>query len=790
MTTPMQPVHAQFMGQAFATDAELTLPERPHLIPELVICPIGHDGILFAGAEHTQTLRGRSAWRLLPRLLPLLDGTRTLDRLQQELPDILPGAVHDTLCLLFSRGLLEDGPVTDSRPDFPDMLSFLGRYTDVSRCNRNRDAAFDRLAKSAVAVMGPQDFTETVRHQLAAAGCPLEPIGPDAIGVIISTGDAPVDPATMTEVVNASRAVLPVRLGTREAHIGPLLVDNVTVCAGCVAAVHAHPPGRPDPLPTQLWLSLATQQLLLEITRLSASILHRGFHRCTIGHDGVMSQDSQLTPRIPGCERCGIDGEPWHPDDPRMLAWTYHTSASMPRREVITLKEHQTHYKAANVNLAVARHELLVGERIALPEPAALPGPLSWGANTDAPCAPLGLRELATVLGRSAGESGEGMWRRRLAPTGGNLGSVRLWVLARDIIGLNRGAYLYEPYDHSLRFRAPFNDDDLAAHLGTAALPACLLLGAADLAKSSQKYHMFAYRLVHFDAGVALAYAHAVADQLRLDVREYPNFTHDLPQVFDVPQRREFPVPTFALGLGARSAPEHETARQLRAADAPPDYSTYLLPQMMAAAGHAPAALRSGRIAPLEPQTGAANLNALDDVTLARRAVRNFAPAPPSGTALRTLVSAADRAIWARERAGADAALLRPWLLLSQDTEGLPSGVYASTPDGLLRRAEFSPSLARECTIQLGLAAAPSALVMVADLRTALTRRLVRGYCDQALYAGTGVAAAWLTATALGLVGTAAGGVIAHGLRCAAGLDGFNECPMLAFHVGLPTSSL
>ena len=43
----------------------------------------------------------------------------------------------------------------------------------------------------------------------------------------------------------------------------------------------------------------------------------------------------------------------------------------------------------------------------------------------------------------------------------------------------------------------------------------------------------------------------------------------------------------------------------------------------------------------------------------------------------------------------------------------------------------------------------------------------------------------WLAATSLGLSGSAAGGVIPSGLHAAAGMDGFNECPLLAFPFGV-----
>ena len=79
---------------------------------------------------------------------------------------------------------------------------------------------------------------------------------------------------------------------------------------------------------------------------------------------------------------------------------------------------------------------------------------------------------------------------------------------------------------------------------------------------------------------------------------------------------------------------------------------------------------------------------------------------------------------------------------------------------------------------------------MVANLDEQLAWRGARGYREAALHGGAAVAAAWLAATAHGLVGSAAGGVIASAFREACGMDGYVECPLLAFHFGSPIHTL
>src|SRR4051794_32109287 len=83
--------------------------DRPHLAPWYRIADLG-DGL---GIEHGQAvvrLDGAAAKKLLPRLLPLLDGTRTRDEIAACLGERIRPAVEHALDVLAERGLLLDGP--------------------------------------------------------------------------------------------------------------------------------------------------------------------------------------------------------------------------------------------------------------------------------------------------------------------------------------------------------------------------------------------------------------------------------------------------------------------------------------------------------------------------------------------------------------------------------------------------------------------------------------------------------------------------------------------------------
>ena len=175
---------------------------------------------------------------------------------------------------------------------------------------------------------------------------------------------------------------------------------------------------------------------------------------------------------------------------------------------------------------------------------------------------------------------------------------------------------------------------------------------------------------------------------------------------------------------------------------------------------------------------------------LARRAVRAWDEVAPAGALLRTLLDEADAIMSARAFNGGPPCFVRPMLAVARDATGLPRGLYERSGDELVRMAEFDGRAMRACTNQEGLSHAPAALFLVADLAAAATTRGARGYREAAQHAGAAVGHAWLVATSLGLGGTAAGGVLAAGLREAAGLKVLRRaCPLLAFHVGWPARS-
>jgi bacteriocin biosynthesis cyclodehydratase domain-containing protein len=90
-------------------DGDTPVPELPLLKPwyRLLETP---DGLLLEHGRSTVCFGGAAATRLLPALLPLLDGSRTVDEVVAALGRPVEAAVKNALGLLARHGLLTGGP--------------------------------------------------------------------------------------------------------------------------------------------------------------------------------------------------------------------------------------------------------------------------------------------------------------------------------------------------------------------------------------------------------------------------------------------------------------------------------------------------------------------------------------------------------------------------------------------------------------------------------------------------------------------------------------------------------
>jgi SagB-type dehydrogenase family enzyme len=570
--------------------------------------------------------------------------------------------------------------------------------------------------------------------------------------------------------------------------IGPYILPGQSACYDCLRRVYAPPQEDPTPAGALFWVGHAALLACHLISRIANPPLHNSLHLVEYTEHGMVNE-SRTVARVPGCARCGPDGQVLDVHSPGFMAWLLHTATAMPPRELLSPRDHQQHYNLGNVQLTRMQSEATYGaQSLPLPSASAVGGPLPW---LDLPLEEqeLDLEGLAAILSRSAGLHPTRNTGARVAPTGGNLGSVELFVLAQHVKGLAPGVYRYHAPRHMLERYPAVPIATLRGALGTAGvLPSCVIVGTGALGKTRGKYHSFGYRLVHFDAGVAIAYIRGIAAGLGVAVREYPNFYDaELAEAIGLHTRDSRFVPTFALGLGTpavRSLPIRAIHRGIWALDYVVEAAQ--LPGVPAQPRRMITTRAAGGRRP--------SLDSLEEVLLTRRAVRSYADQSVPSDLLRELLREVMDVCRERATTGAAAPSIVPYMAVQVGSTELPTGFYTISPASPtqlipVRQGATFADLHR-CVLQSSLAAAPVVLFMVGDFEQATRERGARGYRELLMQAGAALGRAWLAATAYGLVGCASGGFMEAGLRSLLDLDGYRTCPLIALCLGRPAGGM
>jgi bacteriocin biosynthesis cyclodehydratase domain-containing protein len=213
------------------------LPAHPALAPWCRLA--GDDGRLLV--EHggtVVTFEGRAAASLLPRLLPLLDGTRTVDEIEATLGRRVAPAVAHALGLLASNQLLVDGP---RRSDDDPVTAAASFAAAVTRRVGQADA-LEAIANARVVVLGSSGTAVEIDRQLRLVGVGRVEARPrtteprdDAFVVAAPSPGEVAGLADLNAFALEHRVpwlqVLPFdgRLGV----VGPLFVPGATACREC-----------------------------------------------------------------------------------------------------------------------------------------------------------------------------------------------------------------------------------------------------------------------------------------------------------------------------------------------------------------------------------------------------------------------------------------------------------------------------------------------------------------------------------------------------------------------------
>lgn len=512
----MSQLSAVHLASATANDPQFRLPERP-CIAEGIVMAWTPRGLLVEGTGSRRALTGRSAQQILPGLLPLLDGSRTLAELAQ-LMRLDSERMHAVLILLYSCGMLQEGPHPKlAKRD--DQYALLSRLLDTTRVNASAAEAQDRLDTTRIAVVAPEPFAGTLAAHLRASGMTtgasesVEVVDPTVgLAVVWVDQDTETDARLACDALfSAGIPVLLVGSDPNGLSIGPYSDADQGACPTC--CLSAWRLGAPDTSREfgQTAAALTAIEVVALVSRVGAPI---SLHGRTITDLATGSSEMKLSARRPGCPHCG---DPSVPLREPSVACRFEDLVAFPDRRFVNPRDHQHHFEPANIALQYDTKDAGSRNTLELPVPSVIvppnsrrrlrawwrgPEPVRLVATEASDRVTLG--DVATVLALAFGlktQPGENERVLRWAPTGGNLGSPQAYLIVHDVDGIEPGVYAYLPVGHQVAVMSdapPWPQPE-----GTSAT--VIMTGA--IMRVAKKYRTFAYRVVHLDAGCALSHA-------------------------------------------------------------------------------------------------------------------------------------------------------------------------------------------------------------------------------------------------------------------------------------------
>ena len=209
--------------------------ERPLLKPWYRLS-LEDGGAVLRYAGSVLEFEGAAAKRLLPHLLPLLDGTRTVDEVVEELGDAVRPAIEHALSLLRAHDLITAGAPPDAAAGGRRTADLLAA---VDAAGRTPEELHARLVAVEVRVLGTGPPSELVARVLQASNVlAVDQLGWDddapADGLVVAvpaSEELPELAAWNRRALGPWLQVLP--FDGRLAAIGPVIVPGQTACHEC-----------------------------------------------------------------------------------------------------------------------------------------------------------------------------------------------------------------------------------------------------------------------------------------------------------------------------------------------------------------------------------------------------------------------------------------------------------------------------------------------------------------------------------------------------------------------------
>lgn len=237
----------------------MSTPERPLLKPWYRLAWMDGACLLEYGGSAVR-LEGAAARHLLPALLPLLDGTRTLVEIREALGAAVAPAIGQALAGLEQAGVLTEGPPRGSERASGRATALAELVSELSPAGESPSHIAGLLAAAAAALIGAGETAGSLARLLESCGVGrVERLelgdlrgGTPTWELLVAAPD-PCELAGLAELNElALEHALPwlqvLPFDGRAASVGPLFIPQATCCHRCFQLRRASTSGCRDEL--------------------------------------------------------------------------------------------------------------------------------------------------------------------------------------------------------------------------------------------------------------------------------------------------------------------------------------------------------------------------------------------------------------------------------------------------------------------------------------------------------------------------------------------------------------
>ena len=307
------------------SEPALPLPPLPLLKPWYRLLQL-EDRVLLEHGRTIVVFEGAAARTLLPALLPLLDGSRSVEAICERLGRSVRPAVEHALQLLSANGLLTTGPrleTDDARRELAESLA-----AESSGASAVEVAA--RLATARVAVLGDEDRCDGLARLLQRSGMSVTRGGGEAGGDVVVVGAGADRHGWNERALEHGGPWLPFgEFDGRVLSVGPLVVPHETACLECVRLRRESTSGcaeelalfrdAPEPVGPRPALHAAAYALAAEVVVRWLGVRDPALPGTlfTIASEDGLSIRAHTVLRVPRCPACSpaaglAPPSPWH----------------------------------------------------------------------------------------------------------------------------------------------------------------------------------------------------------------------------------------------------------------------------------------------------------------------------------------------------------------------------------------------------------------------------------------------------------------------------------------------